>query len=569
MLEMINRNGLARNNFMPQFLRAAPIDAGNRTVNAIPIMPKVETLLGRISAKQKAVLGVVLGELIVHPNLTAATVSDISRKRGLILQGGQNLRIAQEILRTQKADEPSEKVHVNYITPFPEPYDPDPANMLNENELKVLSKKAAQVLLADEKLWSSLDVNRNISRITFRSFKQGSFSFLLMVNVDDNPRLVIEVPRNKNIKRAATIVKNQQFFEHYWRIGRRRFVPRPYGIRDIAVANQKFTVGVSEFLGGYEELGFEHGTLWRWKICGEDSRLVKLPEEDVANVLAEIVACLVYHYEPDVKGGTTIANYFLNAGDSIYRKSAESRHELRLISIRERKTGVSIPKFVRSLIDLMGVDHIRPRGDKIAPGHIDYQARTISRISNPSVAFYGIIRGLAYLYEEQGLSGYLEKAQSTARQWISSFSGSELGKPNQADAERFLRGELPLSFGRRREGYPSLKLLLMGIGELSKATSRPGSPSALCLLSQQLKKMIGEEINLIFLEVGNFQLNASQIYAMVDILASGKAENIDLAIVNEMLKKAGLCLADTDTGQRILDEIKYAMDRAIPAGYKF
>ncbi|MFA5104644.1 MAG: hypothetical protein WC527_05670 [Candidatus Margulisiibacteriota bacterium] len=558
-----------RSGFTPQVLRASHIDLGSRSLNATRVMPKVEAKLGGISPKQKAALSAVLEELLVHPALSPAIVSEISRKRGLILQSGQNHLIMQQILQAQIDDDSLEGAQTNYITPFPEPYDPDPKNMLDGEELGNLRRKAAHELLADKMLWHPFGVSPDVNTIEFELFKQGSFSQLLKVNIDGNPQLVVEIPRNKNKMRAETIAKNQQYFEHYWRIGRRRFLPKPYGVRNVTVADQKYTIGISQFLGGYEELGFEHGTLWRWEFCGERSRLVKLPEEDVADVLAEVIASIVYHYEPEAKGGTTIANYFLNAGDTIYRKSAEDRHELRLISIRERKTGVSIPRFVRSLVDLMAVDNVRPKGDKIAAGHMEYQARTLSRLSNPSVAFHGIVRGLVYLYEEKGLDNFEEKAQSTARQWISSFIGSEQSRPYHTDAERFLRGELPLSFGKRREGYPSLKLLLMGIEEISRIVSRPGTPSAMYQLFQQLKKMVGEEINLIILEVGNFQMNASQTLAMVDVLASGQAEHIDLATVYEMLRKAGLRLADMNTGQRILDEIQYAMDRAIPAGCKF
>ena len=75
-------------------------------------------------------------------------------------------------------------------------------------------------------------------------------------------------------------------------------------------------------------------------VDGRRSWLVSLGASATADLLAEMIGALVYHYEPDEDGGTTLADVCVNDGDFVVRRRSDGGFDLRLTAARRRERGV-------------------------------------------------------------------------------------------------------------------------------------------------------------------------------------------------------------------------------------
>ena len=73
---------------------------------------------------------------------------------------------------------------------------------------------------------------------------------------------------------------------------------------------------------------------------GKHAWLVALGPGATANLLAEMIAALVYHYDPDAAGGTAITDVCINDGDFVVKRQRDGALDVRLTEARHRESGI-------------------------------------------------------------------------------------------------------------------------------------------------------------------------------------------------------------------------------------
>lgn len=190
-------------------------------------------------------------------------------------------------------------------------------------------------------------------------------------------------------------------------------------------------------LPGHHPVSFGQGSLKVHLYEDELSWALSLGPTSTATLLTEIIAALVYHYEPDEEGGTTICDVFINDGDFCVRRLGDSSFDVRLTAVRRRQGGVPIPRLILYLLQLMAYEDWTV-ADRLTGVPV--------LVSNPSVTFHGLLRGLGNRYEDLGQSR--EAGEDEARRWLQHFTRTREGHSYRPWVEAFLSGRLPPSFGR-------------------------------------------------------------------------------------------------------------------------
>jgi len=347
---------------------------------------------------------------------------------------------------------------------------------------------------------AALGLPGELSRYGLSYIKAGAYSQIRRLHADEAPTgWMIELPVDLDA-RADVIAQNHENFAHFHAIGRNRFVPEPLflyrGRLPGETSLETFAVSLHGFFAGYEELNFGQGTLRRWNVSDRENPMIAFPSASVAGMLAELIAVMVYHYEldtADAELGTAISGIHVNGGDFIYRQGEDGRPDIKLITVRGRRSGVSIPEFVHSLIQLATAEEMIPDRDKVDT-RLGFRVEVPVLISNPSVAFHGIQRGLHDLFEDAGAPDPRGQAEKEARRWLGLFAESDLGQPYAAWTDRYLEGDLELSFGNDlREGQPdqgTLRGIHSELVQLQVAGRDYGDPHAMALTLKFLEERL-------------------------------------------------------------------------------
>jgi SAM-dependent MidA family methyltransferase len=115
-------------------------------------------------------------------------------------------------------------------------------------------------------------------------------------------------------------------------------------------------------------------------------------------------------------------------------------------------------------------------------------------ISNPTIAFQGLVRGRRYRHAD--LSGSPDEGEREARRFVEQFGKSREGRAYRPWVERFLGGQLPLEFGKDlRERWWRLEPLerKLGLRELEARTrDDPDEKASVRALSSFLKRLTRE-----------------------------------------------------------------------------
>jgi SAM-dependent MidA family methyltransferase len=164
--------------------------------------------------------------------------------------------------------------------------------------------------------------------------------------------------------------------------------------------------------------------------------VVFLGPRPTADLLAEMVAALVYHYDPDTDGGTALTDVCINDGDFAVKRRRDGSFELRLTAARRREGGIGPSLFLLYLIQLLAYEDWSVDGELVGLPML---------VSNPSVAFEGLVRGLGYRCQDLGRPQ--EEASREARRWIGDFGRSAEGRAYRPWVDRFVAGRLPFTFG--------------------------------------------------------------------------------------------------------------------------
>jgi SAM-dependent MidA family methyltransferase len=245
--------------------------------------------------------------------------------------------------------------------------------------------------------------------------------------------------------------------------GLTRFLPQP---RELLTLGEAVPVATFSAFPDHRPLVFGRGRLQVELAEGRLSWLVSLGAAATADLVAEMIGALVYHYEPDEAGGTTLGDVCVNDGDFVVRRGVDGGFDLRLTAARRRERGVGKNLLLLCLIQLMAYEDWRVGGELVGLPVL---------VGNPSVAFEGVVRGLRHRYRDLGLGE--DNGVREAMRWVRDFGRSREGHGYRPWAERFVAGELPVAFGDDpRERWWRLVPLQtkLGVTEL-RARDEPGS----------------------------------------------------------------------------------------------
>jgi SAM-dependent MidA family methyltransferase len=225
-------------------------------------------------------------------------------------------------------------------------------------------------------------------------------------------------------------LRNMRYFRER---GLSRFVVEP---REFLMLDGRVPAALFGALPAHHQLGFGQGSIRLELSEGRLAWHVALGASATAEVLAELVAALVYHYEADVAGGTAVADVCINDGDFAIKRRVDGTFELRLTALRRREPGISPSLLMLYLIQLLAYEDWTVDGQLLGLPTL---------MSNPAVAFAGLVRGLRY--RERDLGHAEERGETTALAWLREFGRSREGRAYRPWVERFLAGRLPLAFG--------------------------------------------------------------------------------------------------------------------------
>ncbi|HEX2672515.1 MAG TPA: SAM-dependent methyltransferase, partial [Polyangiaceae bacterium] len=226
---------------------------------------------------------------------------------------------------------------------------------------------------------------------------------------------------------------------------------------------------IFEALPDYHTLTFGLGAIQIELSEGNKSWVLGLGAETTAHLLAEMIAALVYHYEPELDGGTAIADVCVNDGDFAVKRGSDGSFELRLLAARAREPGIGPNLLLLYLVQLMAYEDWSVNDELVGLPVL---------LGNPSLVFEGVMRGLRYRYRDLGLRE--AQAELQAQGWIADFGRSVEGRAYRPWVERFLAGSLPPAFGADlRERWWRLMPLQTKLGMLELAERRdPASNEA-------------------------------------------------------------------------------------------
>ena len=253
---------------------------------------------------------------------------------------------------------------------------------------------------------------------------------------DENGAFVLQIPLSLDEAGASGRAKrdvprlnfeNARYFRER-RLG--RFVLEPEQLLTLAGG---VPAAIFRALPAHRSLTFGGGAL---RVRHPEGWLASLGPRATAELLAELVAVLVYHYEPELDGGTALTDVFVNDGDFVARRRGDGTFDLRLTAARRRSSGIAPNLLLLYLLQLMAYEDWSVDGGLTGLPVL---------VSNPAVAFEGIVRGLGYRYRDLG--GGEADAQRAARGWLVTFAHSAEGRAYRPWVERFLDGRLPLFFG--------------------------------------------------------------------------------------------------------------------------
>jgi SAM-dependent MidA family methyltransferase len=247
------------------------------------------------------------------------------------------------------------------------------------------------------------------------------------------PRALDEPGRRGRSKREVPR-RNVEHMNGFIDRGLARFVATP---RDLLALGGDVPAAIFDALPQHRAVTFGRGAIQIERLEGKRSWLLELGEQSTADLLAEMVAALVYHYDPELDGGTAIADVCVNDGDFVVKRRPDGSFELRLLAVRALERDIRPSLLLLYLLQLMTYEDWSVDGELVGLPVL---------LGNPSVAFEGVVRGLRYRYRDQGRSE--QQATREAERWIFELGRSPEGRAYRPWVERFLAGRLPLELGR-------------------------------------------------------------------------------------------------------------------------
>lgn len=302
-----------------------------------------------------------------------------------------------------------------------------PAQLYDGPVLELIDAEALEYLLKD--------LVRQQGPLEVRAGRMGVFTWDVVCRTETGDfvlqvPLALDQPGQRGRAKRDVPGLNLENARHFLAQGLTRFVVEP---RQSLTLAGNVPAAVFAALPEHFPVTFGAGAA---RVRLADGWLITLGPSASADVLAEMVAALVYHYEPDTEGGTAITDVFVNDGDFAVRRRDDGSLDLRLVAARRRESGIGQSLLLLYLIQLMAYEDFSVDGALTGLPLL---------ISNPSIAFCGLVRGLGYRYRD--LHQREEDGVAEARRWISDFGRSREGRAYRPWVERFLEGRLPPRFG--------------------------------------------------------------------------------------------------------------------------
>ncbi|HEU5077003.1 MAG TPA: SAM-dependent methyltransferase, partial [Polyangiaceae bacterium] len=280
-------------------------------------------------------------------------------------------------------------------------------------------------------------------------------------------------------------------------------------------------------LPDHHALTFERGSLQVEVVEAERSWVVPLGPALTAELLAEMVAILVYHYDSSLDGGTAITDVFVNDGDFVVKRRTDGTFDLRLTAARQRESGIGPDLLLLYLIQMMAYEDWEVGDDLVGLPVL---------ISNPSVAFEGLVRGLRYRCLDQGVPEH--EGRREAFGWIEQFGHSLQGRSYRPWVDRFLAGQLPLGFGHDpREHWWRLAPLdtKLGLLELTARKYPDSAATASAKVMRELVERLACEIGCVPAARNEIRVNDQSPDELITLLAEARIPRAAQAAVLESI----------------------------------
>jgi SAM-dependent MidA family methyltransferase len=245
--------------------------------------------------------------------------------------------------------------------------------------------------------------------------------------------LVLDAPGTRGRAKRDVPRHNVDNLRSFIARGLKRFAVAPIDVLTLAEGVPAARLAA---LPDHHPISFGYGSLHVELTDGALSWLVALGPVATADLLAEMIAALVYHYDPDAGGGTAITDVVINDGDFHVRRRNDGGFDVRLTAARRRESGIAPSLLLLYLIQMMAYEDWTIDGRLVG-------LPTLA--SNPSVTFAGVVRGVAYRCRDLGEPA--DAGVARARRWIHDFGRSREGRAYRPWVDRFLDGGLPLAFG--------------------------------------------------------------------------------------------------------------------------
>ncbi len=242
--------------------------------------------------------------------------------------------------------------------------------------------------------------------------------------------LVLDEPGRRGRAKRDVPRLNVENARHFIAQGLARFVVEP---EDVVTLGGQVPGAIFRALPEHYPVTFGAGAL---ELRLADGSVVALGTRGTAELLVELIAALAYHYEPAAEGGTAVTDVFINDGDFAVKRREDGSFDVRLTATRRREPGIGPSLLLLYFIQLMAYEDFSVDGGLTGLPVL---------VSNPSVAFAGVVRGLRYRYRDLGRDE--EEGAREARRFIEEFGRSSAGRAYRPWVERFLAGRLPPRFG--------------------------------------------------------------------------------------------------------------------------
>jgi SAM-dependent MidA family methyltransferase len=332
-----------------------------------------------------------------------------------------------------------------------------------------------------------LDLQERVGPIRFGAARMGVHTWDIACAGDGGPftlqvPVALDEPGARGRAKRNVPQQNADNMRHFIARGLGRFVVEP---RDVLTLGGRVPAATFAALPDHRPIAFGRGSLHVLIAEGELDWLVSLGPGATADLLAEMIAALAYHYDPDADGGTAVTDVCVNDGDFVVRRRDDGGYDVRLTAARRREAGIDPDLLLLYLIQMLAYEDWIVGGDLVGLPTL---------MSNPSVAFAGLVRGRSRRSADRG-----EPADAGGREaldWIRAFGRSRAGRAYRPWVDRFVDGALPPSFGAGgdpRERWWRLTTLQTKLGVLElRARRDPSAAGAARALSSFVDRLSGE-----------------------------------------------------------------------------